>query len=118
MWAAEKFKAGQVYKDEDLVFCRADGSRLDRTWSARHSTVWFAGEGCRASASTNCATPTRRWDAAHVHRKVMSERLGQSSITVTLDLYSHAIPALGADAADRSPPSWTAPKQLFQRKID
>ena len=31
----------------------------------------------------------------------MSERLGHTSITVTLDLYSHAIPALGADAADR-----------------
>jgi hypothetical protein len=26
---------------------------------------------------------------------------GHSSIAVTLDLYSHAIPALGADAADR-----------------
>ena len=37
----------------------------------------------------------------HIHPKVMSERLGHSSITITLDLYSHAIPALGADAADR-----------------
>jgi integrase len=39
--------------------------------------------------------------AAHIHPKVMSERLGHSSITITLDLYSHAIPALGAEAADR-----------------
>lgn len=39
--------------------------------------------------------------AAHIHPKVMSERLGHSSITITLDLYSHAIPALGADAAER-----------------
>jgi integrase len=39
--------------------------------------------------------------AAHVHPKVISERLGHSSITITLDPYSHAIPALGADAADR-----------------
>jgi integrase len=39
--------------------------------------------------------------AAHIHPKVMSERLVHSSITVTLDLYSHAIPALGADAADK-----------------
>src|SRR5438034_9638587 len=29
MWATEKVKAGQVYRDEDLVFCKADGSRLD-----------------------------------------------------------------------------------------
>jgi hypothetical protein len=27
--STEKVKAGKVYKDEDLVFCRADGSRLD-----------------------------------------------------------------------------------------
>jgi integrase len=39
--------------------------------------------------------------AADVHPKVMSERLGHTSITITLDLYSHAIPALGADAANR-----------------
>ena len=40
-------------------------------------------------------------NAGFVHPKVMSERLGHSSITVTLDLYSHAIPALRADAADK-----------------
>jgi len=39
--------------------------------------------------------------SAGIHSKVMSERLGHSSITITLDLYSHSIPALGADAADR-----------------
>lgn len=39
--------------------------------------------------------------AAGIHPNVMQERLGHSSIAVTLDLYSHAIPALGADAADR-----------------
>jgi integrase len=27
-WAAEKVLAGEVYEDHDLVFCRADGSRL------------------------------------------------------------------------------------------
>ena len=39
--------------------------------------------------------------AAGIHPKVMQERLGHSSITITLDLYSHTIPALGAEAADR-----------------
>ncbi len=36
---------------------------------------------------------------AGVHPKVVSERLGQSTISLTLDSYSHAIPALQAEAA-------------------
>jgi integrase len=33
--------------------------------------------------------------------KVVQERLGHSSVTVTLDIYSHVSPALESDAADR-----------------
>jgi integrase len=36
---------------------------------------------------------------AGVHPKVVSERLGHASIGITLDTYSHAIPALQEDAA-------------------
>jgi len=35
-----------------------------------------------------------------VHPKVVQDWLGHSSITVTLDTYSHAIPSLGREAAD------------------
>jgi integrase len=38
---------------------------------------------------------------AGVHLKIASERLGHSSVTVTLDTYSHAIPGLQRDAAER-----------------
>ena len=38
---------------------------------------------------------------AGVHPKVVQERLGHSSITVTMDTHSHAIPSLQEDAADR-----------------
>jgi integrase len=34
-----------------------------------------------------------------VHPKVVSERLGHASITITLDTYSHAIPAMQETAA-------------------
>jgi integrase len=37
--------------------------------------------------------------AAGVHPKVVSDRMGHSSITITLDTYSHAIPALQEEAA-------------------
>lgn len=35
---------------------------------------------------------------AGVHPKVVSERLGHTTVAMTLDLYSHAIPALQRDA--------------------
>ncbi len=38
---------------------------------------------------------------AGVHPKVVPERLGHSSIAITLDPYSHAIPAMQEDAASR-----------------
>jgi integrase len=34
-----------------------------------------------------------------VHVKLVSERLGHSTIVLTLDTYSHVIPAMNADAA-------------------
>ncbi|HSM15720.1 MAG TPA: hypothetical protein VK845_01825 [Gemmatimonadales bacterium] len=35
------------------------------------------------------------------HPKVVQERLGHSCITMTLDLYSHAVPGMQADAASK-----------------
>ena len=39
--------------------------------------------------------------AAGVHPKIASERLGHSTIGITLDLYSHVMPGMQADAAER-----------------
>ncbi len=39
--------------------------------------------------------------AQGVHGKVVQERLGHSSIAITLDRYSHMVPSLDRDAADR-----------------
>jgi integrase len=36
---------------------------------------------------------------AGIHPKVVSERLGHATISITLDTYSHAIPALQEEAA-------------------
>nr|WP_210272984.1 MULTISPECIES: hypothetical protein [unclassified Ochrobactrum] len=37
--------------------------------------------------------------AAGVHPKIASERLGHSTIGITLDLYSHVMPGMQANAA-------------------
>jgi hypothetical protein len=36
-----------------------------------------------------------------VHPKVASERLGDSKVGITLDLYSHVMPGMQEDAASR-----------------
>ncbi len=36
-----------------------------------------------------------------VHPKVVSERLGHSSVAITLDTYSHVLPGIQAAAAQR-----------------
>ena len=101
-WAAEKVKAGQVYKDEDLVFCKADGSHLDPDVVSMVFERLVAKSGLPKIRFHDLRhTHATLGLAAGIHPKVMSERLGHSSITITLDLYSHTIPALGAEAADR-----------------
>jgi len=39
--------------------------------------------------------------AQNVHPKAVSARLGHSTIAITMDLYTHDLPSLDADAADR-----------------
>ena len=39
--------------------------------------------------------------ATGIHPKVVSERLGHSSVAITLDIYSHLTPGLQEDAAER-----------------
>ncbi|HEY7254958.1 MAG TPA: hypothetical protein VIG37_31030 [Methylomirabilota bacterium] len=47
-----------------------------------------------------------KWHPGHdlkqagVHPKIVSERLGHSSISITLDTYSHAVPVLEESAAE------------------
>ena len=38
--------------------------------------------------------------AANVHPKVVQERLGHSSISITLDIYSHLMPNMQGEAAN------------------
>ena len=36
-----------------------------------------------------------------IHPKIVSERLGHSSVAITLDIYSHVMPGMQEDAASR-----------------
>jgi len=39
--------------------------------------------------------------AAGVHPKIAQERLGHSSVGITLDLYSHVLPGMQAEAVSK-----------------
>ena len=102
VWAEEKMKSRDIYVDADLVFCRKDGSHLDPDVVSQTFEKLVAKSGLPKIRFHDLRhTHATLGLAAGIHPKVMSERLGHSSVMVTLDLYSHAIPALGADAADR-----------------
>ena len=98
----EKELLGTGYQDEGLAFCRADGKALhpDRVTKLLSQHVhavglpWIKVQGLRHTHATILLQ-------AGVHPKVVQERLGHSSIAITLDTYSHAIPAMQEDAASK-----------------
>jgi integrase len=87
----------------DLVFCNADGS------SCKPDTLTkqFASAVRRIAIQRIRLHDLRHSHAtqllrAGVHFKVVSERLGHASVMITLDLYSHVLPGMGAEAVDRT----------------
>jgi integrase len=98
--AEERLALGPAYVDEDLVFCREDGTPI---WPRTFSRAF------RAAAGAAGLPRIRLHDLRHthatlalesgVHPLVVSERLGHSKVSITLDTYSHVTPALAEDAA-------------------
>jgi integrase len=98
--AAEKLALGPAYADHGLVFCREDGVPL---WPRTFSQMF------KRHVENAGLPPIRLHDLRHthatlalqagIHPKVVSERLGHANISITLDTYSHAIPAMQEDAA-------------------
>jgi integrase len=98
--AEEKLRLGPDYDDADLVFCREDGTPL----RPRSFSRMFENQVRRAGLPRIRLHDLRHTHAtlalaAGVHPKVVQERLGHAKINITLDTYSHAIPAMQADAA-------------------
>jgi integrase len=89
-------------KDTDLVFATIDGKPL------RPNTITRAWETTAKHAGLKVI---RLHDARHthaslmlkqgIHPKIVQERLGHSSIQMTLDIYSHVAPGLQEAAAKR-----------------
>ena len=93
---------GLRLRDNDLVFSREDGSPLvpNAVTSAWIRLVRRAGlEGIRLHDARH--THASLMLKQGVHPKIVQERLGHSTIAITLDTYSHVAPGLQEAAANR-----------------
>lgn len=98
----ERLVAGTEWDDWDLVFAQPNGRPLDKhsdyeAWirllnraGVRHIRLHDG----RHTAATLLLT-------AGVHPRVVMELLGHSQMRTTTDIYSHVMPALAQEAADR-----------------
>ena len=88
----------------DLVFC-------SRTGNPPHQRTIVNEAFKPALERAGLKKTTRLYDLRHthatllllesVHPKIVSERLGHSSIAITLDVYSHVLPNMQQQAADK-----------------
>jgi integrase len=97
----EQLAFGEDWNDEQLVFTQEDGNRIHPT----RFSHWFAAHAQRAGLPRIRLHDLRHNYAAAalsagIPAKVVSERLGHANVSITLDTYSHVLPALQEDAAN------------------
>ena len=98
----ERLRA-ETWEDLDLVFSNRRGNPIDKANLLRGS-FWPLLERAGLphmrfhDLRHSCASLLL---AEGVHPKVVQEMLGHSSISVTLDIYSHVLPSMQADAAEK-----------------
>jgi integrase len=98
---ARRKRIGAAYDSRDFVFCQAEGKPL-HTHNVTHRDFVKVLERAKLAR-------IRFHDLRHghatlllqqgVHPKIVSERLGHSTIAITLDLYSHTVPGMQGQAA-------------------
>ena len=98
----ERISVGRGWEDSDFVFTREDGHFVhpDRFSKLFNSLVRASGLARIRLHDLRHTYATLALQAG-IHPKVVSERLGHASVSITLDTYSHAVPALQEDAAER-----------------
>ena len=91
---------GDAYQDQDLVFADGDGTPIHPRSFSRAFVDHVKRVGVRRIRLHDLRhTHATLALEAGVHPKVVSERLGHASVTITLDTYSHALRAMQKAAA-------------------
>lgn len=96
----QRLLAGSAWQDQDLLFCNGSGGPLDPSWQPATFYAELRRLGLPAIRFHDLRhTAATLLLGRGVHPKVVSEMLGHATITLTLDTYSHLVPALHAEAA-------------------
>ena len=98
--AEEALAAGELWERTGYVFVREDG----KPYHPERISVMFArpvesGRAAHDPPARFRPTAAAMALAAGVHPKVVQERLGHSSINITLDTYSHVVEGMQEEAA-------------------
>jgi integrase len=99
-----KLRLGSSYLAENLVFATLQGTPVNlRNLTQRHFKPILTRAGLSESLRLydlrhTCASLLL---GANEHPKIVSERLGHASITLTLDTYSHVLPSMQQAASDK-----------------
>jgi integrase len=98
--ARDLLRLGIGLSDDDFVVGQADGSAMQPTFITHNwvKTIRVTSLAHLRFHDLRHAHATHML-ASGVHPKVASERLGHSKVGITLDLYSHVMPGMQADAA-------------------
>jgi len=101
--AQDRLAAGMSWKDQDLVFTNRSGRPIEPILLHRDYKALLKNAGLPATLRFH----DLRHSAASlllaqgVHPRAIMELLGHSSITVTMNVYGHVMPAMMRDAADK-----------------
>lgn len=101
--AQSLLKLGVRLSQDHFVCAHADGRMMQPTWITHEWVRLIRGTALPAYRFHDL----RHAHATHLlasgaHPKVASERLGHSKVGITLDLYSHVMPGMQEDAADKA----------------
>ena len=89
-------------KEDDLVFAWLDGrpmlpDSVSHAWEKLVNRLGLKGIRLHDTRHTHASLML----AQGIHPKIVSERLGHSTVALTLDIYSHVLPGLQEAAAKR-----------------
>ena len=98
----ERLRLGPAWMDSGYVFCGIDGAALHPdTITGTFRTIVTDLDLPRIRLHDLRHTSATLALKAGVHPKVVSERLGHATVGITLDLYSHVLDSMQAEAAEQ-----------------
>ena len=94
-------RSAETWEDNDLVFCTATGTPLDRSEVSRRFAKLQEKAGVKHHRLYDCRHTAASFLLTQgIAPRVVMEVLGHSSFALTMDTYTHVMPVLMREAAD------------------